>query len=112
VAPIAPGTRYDAEPCYRLALLERAAGNARLAAQWHARALFALEVQLLVICGSDSSRVAYTETIAAYYLDYIDLLVGLGRFDDAFDVSERYRARVLLDAMGSPPDMLKAHLPA
>jgi len=112
VAPIAPGTRYDAEPCYRLALLERAAGNGRLAAQWHARALFALESERLLIGGSDSSRVSYSETLAAYYLDYIDLLVGLGRFDDAFDVSERYRARVLLDAMISPPDVLKANLPA
>jgi CHAT domain-containing protein len=111
VAPIAPGTRYDAEPCYRLALLERATGNARLAAQWHARALFALESERLLIGGSESSRVAYSETIAAYYLDYIDLLVGLGRFDDAFDVSERYRARVLLDAMVSPPDVLKSNLP-
>lgn len=112
VAPIAPGTRYDAEPCYRLALLERAAGNTRLAAQWHARALFALESERLLIGGSDSSRVTYSETLAAYYLDYIDLLVGLGRFDDAFDVSERYRARVLLDAMVSPPDLLKSNLPA
>jgi CHAT domain-containing protein len=112
VAPIAPGTRYDAEPCYRLALLERAAGNGRLAALWHARALFALESERLLIGGSDSSRVAYSETLAAYYLDYIDLLVGLGRFDDAFDVSERYRARVLLDAMVSPPDVLKTNMPA
>jgi len=112
VAPIAPGTRYDAEPCYRLALLERAAGNGRLAALWHARALFALESERLLIGGSENSRVAYSETVAAYYLDYIDLLVGLGRFDDAFDVSERYRARVLLDAMVSPPDVLKTNLPA
>jgi CHAT domain-containing protein/tetratricopeptide (TPR) repeat protein len=112
VAPIAPGTRYDAEPCYRLALLERAAGNGRLAAQWHARALFALESERLLIGGSDNSRVAYSETLAAYYLDYIDLLVSLGRFDDAFDVSERYRARVLLDAMVSPPEVVRANLPA
>ena len=108
---LAPGTHYDAEPNYHLALLERAAGNGRVAAQLHARALAALEGERSLIGGSESSRVAYSVSVAAYYLDYIDLLAALGRFDEAFDVSERFRVRVLLDALLTPPEGLASNLP-
>ena len=107
---LAPGTLLQAEPSYQLARLERASGRLQRADELFAHALAALDSQRTLIGGSNESRAQFSEKIAAYYLEYVDLLLGLGRVDDAFDISERYRARVLLEAF-SQRELATAGLP-
>lgn len=107
----APGTLLEAEPLYHRARLEQAAGETQRADELFARALGALESQRMILGGSDEERANFSEKVAAYYGDYIELLVSLGRAEQAFDVSERYRARVLLETFFSRHELVTATLP-
>jgi CHAT domain-containing protein/tetratricopeptide (TPR) repeat protein len=50
---------------------------------------------------ADELRAAYVGTVRDIYTELVDLSIERGRMEDAFAVSERSRARTLLDRMGS-----------
>ncbi len=94
---LAPGTLYEALPLHRLGRLHEAAGDDDGALDLYARALDAFEAQRELIGGTETAQGRFAERYKFFYSDYLALLQSLGRTAEAFDVSERYRARVLLD---------------
>lgn len=100
-ARMTPGTLWEAEPYYYRARLERRVGDTAAALGMFASALAALEAQRALFGGSDEARAGFSQRYADYYRDYIELLLESNRAEDAFSISERYRARALLDAATS-----------
>jgi CHAT domain-containing protein/Tfp pilus assembly protein PilF len=92
----APGSADEAESHALLALTLREAGRREEALASLLRALDALETQRGRLGGSDEARSGFAAAFAAYYHRTVDLLVGMGRGEEAFQVLERYRARGLL----------------
>jgi CHAT domain-containing protein/ATP/maltotriose-dependent transcriptional regulator MalT len=111
VARIAPGTTLEARPLYLLSGLERTVGNTSRAGELLEQALDALESQRTLLGRSDNTHVRCAERYAPYYLDYIDLLVELGKAEQAFTVLERYRARALIEAFLSRSEIERTHVP-
>jgi CHAT domain-containing protein/Tfp pilus assembly protein PilF len=77
----------------------RRQGKSDAAAQYYQRALDALENQAARLGGGDELRAGFRAKHANYYKDYIDLLVEQKRFELAFQVLERFRARSLLETL-------------
>lgn len=108
-----PGTMFVARPAYELALLLRDSGESEPALVHFATAIDALEQQRRLIGGSDETRSRYGALHDHYYRDYIEMLVALGRVDDAFHAAERYRAHDLLMMMaGRDLSLDQSGLPA
>jgi CHAT domain-containing protein/tetratricopeptide (TPR) repeat protein len=107
---LTPGTLREAEPLYLLARLERDSGAADAARDLFGQSIRALEAQRTILGGSDEAHALFAERYSPYYLEYIDLLLQQGRTEAAFSVSERYRARALLDAFLLRRDVATAGL--
>lgn len=69
------------------------------AVQLYSRALNAFETQAFHLGSTDQVRSRFREKQAGYYKDYIDLLVTRNQPEFAFEVSERWRARGLLEIL-------------
>jgi CHAT domain-containing protein len=91
-----PGTTLEAEALYRLGKSRRRQGRLAESAELLRRAIEAIEMQSGRLGGSDDARTDFVASFRDYYRDYIEVLVELDREKDAFDMSERYRARAFL----------------
>ncbi len=96
---LAPGTLYEVLPRYELGLLQRDRGELGPAIDSLAAAISALESQRDLIGQQDSTAVGFAEQYARIFKTSINLLVDAGRTDEAFLMSERYRARSLLSVL-------------
>jgi CHAT domain-containing protein/tetratricopeptide (TPR) repeat protein len=109
---IARGTAAEAEICERLAGLQRRRDQLAQALESYRCALDALETQRRALGGSDEVRASFGARYARFYYDTADLLVEMGRPEEAFHVSERYRARGLLALLAERDLVLDGDLPA
>ena len=109
---MAPGQAFEAEGCQRLAALHRRKGDAERAASFYACMLDALDSQRRMLGGTDEARAGFGQRFAAYYRDAIDLLVQLGRPEEAFHVLERYRARGFLSMLAERDLVFARDVPA
>jgi CHAT domain-containing protein/Tfp pilus assembly protein PilF len=94
-----PGTGDHAASLAAMAGIMRRKGDADAAVQYYQRALDALENHAVRMGTGDDLRAGFRARHASYYKDYIDLLMGQGRFELAFQVLERFRARTLLETL-------------
>jgi CHAT domain-containing protein/Tfp pilus assembly protein PilF len=94
-----PGTFSHAASLAAIAEIMRRQGKSEVAAQYYQKALDALENQTARLGGGDELRAGFRARRASYYKDYIGLLAGQKRFDLAFQVLERFRARSLLETL-------------
>lgn len=96
---LAPGSTILAESLADLAGVLRQEQRPQEAMELFQHALDALESQTERLGGSDAVRSSFRAKRAAYYKDYIDLLVQQGKSELAFKVLERFRARTLLEML-------------
>lgn len=105
---IAPDSSAEAEALYMLGIVTWALGQKQEAAQSINHALSSLEVQTSRLGGSQEARSNFVSMSTHGYREYINLLLELGRTEEAFDVSERSRGQVFRemlregDVLGSP----------
>jgi CHAT domain-containing protein len=99
----------EAETLHQIALVEWHAGNL-LQARSRLRAALALAEDVRERVAGGYSRTTYFAAHQQYFASYLELLMQLhardrsGRFArEAFDTSERMRARTLLDVLEEPP---------
>src|SRR6185436_15300019 len=62
----------------------------------HREALDALDTHRRRLGGTEEVKTGFAAQYASYYEETVDLLLEMGRPEDAFEVLERYRARGLL----------------
>src|SRR5258708_9723244 len=91
----APGTTAHAEILAALAGIMRHKNQLEEATQLYERALNALEDQTTRLGGRDELRTGFRANHAAYYKDFIGLLVAQKQPELAFQVLERFHARTL-----------------
>ena len=96
VERIAPNSAAHAFALRRVGRLARDRGELANAATAYSQALDAVEAQSQRLGGSSEVRTAFAGQRRAIYLEYLDILIGLGQPAAAFDVLERSRARGLL----------------
>ncbi|MDQ3281253.1 MAG: CHAT domain-containing protein [Acidobacteriota bacterium] len=108
---LAPGSEATAETLYRLGLVARDRHHLNDAADLLRRAIDTLASQTARLGGSDETKAGFLARYANYYHDLIDVLLQLGRRDEAFHVLERSRAQRLL-TMLAERDLVFADVPA
>ena len=91
-----PGSGAEAEAYQRLGALKRRRKRTDEALPLYLRALDILDRQTRTLGGTDEVRSRFAALYAPYYRETIDLLMELGRPEEAFHVVERYRARAFL----------------
>ena len=109
---LAPGSVAEANAEESLATLERRRGRLEQALAYHQLALDALEAQGHTLGGSDEVKSAFSARYAGYYREALDVLMRLGRPAEAFQVLERYRARVLLSLLAERDLRFSGDVPA
>ncbi len=87
---------YLAEPLHDLAELRRGQAQFRDAEYYLSESLKAVDSQARTLGGLAESRSAFESKRKSYYQDYVDLLLILGKQQDAADALERSRAGLLL----------------
>lgn len=110
-AQLAPGSTLEAESHHALAGVALRAGRPAAALEAELRALEALDAQSARLGGSHEARARYLARYAGWYREAIDLLLRLGRPEEAFHVLERSRARGLL-ALLAERDLVFDDVPA
>ncbi len=96
---LAPRSMSHAETLAALAGVARRIQKVESAAKLYEQALDALEGQTARLGGANDVRAAFRATHAAYYKEYIDLLMLQKQPELAFQVLERSRARSLLEML-------------
>jgi CHAT domain-containing protein/Tfp pilus assembly protein PilF len=109
---LAHGSTEEAETCHSLAILHRRTSRSAEALGFHRCAIDALEAQRSRLGSSDEVKSGFAAQHAHYYHHTIDLLVELGRSQEAFHVLERYRARGLLALLAERDLVFSTDLPA
>jgi CHAT domain-containing protein/Tfp pilus assembly protein PilF len=104
-------TRDRAESLAELAGILRDQGHTTTAASLFVQALDILERQVRHLGGTDKIRSGFRSKYAGYYRDAIDLQLREGNTALAFHVSERSRARSLLELLAER-DLVFADLPS
>lgn len=77
----------------------RALGNASGALALNQRLLTELEQTYGRVALDENSRATARASLSGSYVEAIDMLFALGRVEEAFDLSERYRARAFIESM-------------
>lgn len=95
-AEIAPGTLYEAESLHRLGKVALARGRLPVARKLFTRAVDSFELQRAKLGGNLERRRNFAANFAYLYRDLASLLIELGEPDAALELSERYRAQLLL----------------
>jgi len=85
-----------AETLHDLGALSRRSGHLKEAEGYFGRAIDALESQKKKLGGTEEDRSLFEAGHQDYYRDYVEVLIELGKKDDAFRTLERSRARALL----------------
>jgi CHAT domain-containing protein/Tfp pilus assembly protein PilF len=93
---VLPGTLEEARTLHALGRLLRSSGRRAEAVDPLKRAASALDHQLSMLGGTDEIRARFRATWRHVYRDLADLLLELGRPDEAFETLERSRARAFL----------------
>jgi CHAT domain-containing protein/Tfp pilus assembly protein PilF len=96
---LAPGTMEHVYLLAALAQVKKKKQQPDLAMQFYDRVLTALEEQITHLGGGDEIRSDFRARNTPYYKEYIDLLMDMGRPQEAFQVLERSRARALLELL-------------
>jgi CHAT domain-containing protein len=96
---LAPQSVEHAEVLAGLAGIMRLEGQLDNAAHLYEAALNAFDAQIAHLGGSDDLRSDFRARHAAFYADYIDLLVAQNQPQLAFQIQERFRARSLLEML-------------
>lgn len=97
----ASGTTIHAETLAALAANMRRQNRWEEATRFYEQSLAALEAQTTRLGGDQEIRSGFRATYAYYYKDYIDLLLRQNNPEVAFQVSERFRARSLLETLSA-----------
>jgi CHAT domain-containing protein/Tfp pilus assembly protein PilF len=95
--PLAPKSSRQAATLAALAEISRREGHLDEAASYYERALSSLEGQVGQLGGSNEVQAAFRAKHGDYYRGYIDLLISQNKTEQALDVLERSRARMLLE---------------
>ena len=93
---LAPGSLDEATTLYSLGLGLQKTGEITAATHQFAKAVDALETQTAHLGGTEEIRSSFRAKFATWYLHYEDILLTENRPQDAFQVSERCRARSFL----------------
>jgi CHAT domain-containing protein/tetratricopeptide (TPR) repeat protein len=108
---LAPGSRDEAENLHALAVAERDLGEFGMAADTYCEALRSLETQRGRLGGSDETAAGFAAKYADWYREYVDLLLDLGRGEEAYQIIERSRAQGLLSLLAERDLVLGDDLP-
>ncbi|HYG64486.1 MAG TPA: CHAT domain-containing protein [Thermoanaerobaculia bacterium] len=109
---LAPGSELEAKSWYGLGRLHRRAGRPAEAREAWMRGVAALEEQEAKLGGTEEIRSAWRGKHGGLYHDLLELLLEQGRADEAFQLSERYRARRLLALLAERDLLWREDLPA
>lgn len=90
---LAPGSAAQADSLGALARLARRRGDVDAAIELYHQALAAVESQLRFLGGTEEIRTRFAQRFAPLYQELFGLLLEQGRGEEAFEVSERYRAQ-------------------
>ena len=107
----APGSADEAQSCQRLAALHRRRHQADRALALYDCAVEALEAQRGKLGGSDEARSGFGAMHAGTYREAIDLLVEVGKEQEAFHLLERYRAQELLALLAARALVFSSDIP-
>jgi len=83
-----------------LGYCHKALGHDEKAVDYYKKAIDVLE-RVRVAIAEESHRMSFSMSKIELYEDIVELLIGLGRFEEAFDYMERARSRALLDLLGT-----------
>jgi len=110
---LAPGTLALFQVQRDLAELFRRQGQLSVAAQYFNRSLDALDHQATRFGGADDDRAGFLARNADVYRSFIDTLLDprMGRKEQAFEVLERSRARLLLNMLAERDVVFSADIP-
>lgn len=100
-----------AETLHDLGVLDRKGGHLREAADELRRAVDALESEKQRLGGTEETRSLFAAGHADFYRDYLEVLIELGRKEDAFRTLERSRARALLALLAERDLVFAADVP-
>jgi CHAT domain-containing protein/Tfp pilus assembly protein PilF len=113
---LAPGSLLEAQNLNDLGMICRGRKQFHEALGYFQRSIEALEAQKKILGGGNEAGERFSAKYAAYYRDFIDMQLKLGKKDAAFNTLERFRARGLLDmlaerdldfARDAPPELLR-----
>jgi CHAT domain-containing protein/Tfp pilus assembly protein PilF len=102
----------EAETLHALGLSLRGEGKAADAVKYLCQAVDSIEGQKAKLGGTEEQRSGFAAKHSEFYRDCIDALVDVNRYEDAFHVLERSRARSLLTMLAERDLALSADLPA
>lgn len=106
-----PGSGAEAEAYQRLGALNRLRKKLDIALPLYMQALDVLDHQTRTLGGTDEVRSRFAALYAPYYHETLDLLMELGRPEEAFHVLERYRSRAFLALLAERDLMFSADVP-
>lgn len=98
---LAPGSKEHAESLAAVAAVLQDQQQLNAAAQYYEQATNALESQIARLGGSEEERSGFRAAYQNYYKEYIDLLTSQNHPELALQVSERSRARILVEMLES-----------
>lgn len=111
-AAVAPGSIAQAQSLFALAELQSAGRTPADALESYEAGITMVEYQTQRLGGADDSRSRFNDQYAGYFKRYIEQLVAMEHFDQAFNVLERYRARSLLALLAERDLNWRQDLPA
>jgi CHAT domain-containing protein len=106
-----PGSGAEAEAYQRLGALNRLRKKLDIALPLYVQALDVLDRQTRTLGGTDEVRSRFAALYAPYYHETLDLLMELGRPEEAFHVLERYRSRAFLALLAERDLVFSADVP-
>ena len=109
---LAPGTDLEAWSWYGLGRLHRRAGRLDEARETWMRGVAAVEGQEEKVGGSEETRSVWKARYTDLYRDLLDLLLEMGKNEEAFQLLERQRARRLLALLAERDLLWQRDLPA
>jgi CHAT domain-containing protein len=112
VERLAPGSKAEATASAALARIYLRSGEPQQSVASYRRAVDALEAQQQTFGGIESDRTVFRSRYMGIYRELVGLLVQLGKFEEAFDLLERSRARGMLALLAERDLIFRADLPA
>lgn len=96
---LAPGSQGDSICLLALATIDRRLGRSDKAERYFKAALASFERQLGMMGGTRELKAVKRAGNKVAYVDYVDFLIEQGRPEEAFAISERYRAQIFLSLL-------------
>jgi CHAT domain-containing protein/Tfp pilus assembly protein PilF len=109
---LAPGSLDEATTLYGLGAVLRAKGDLSGAADHFSQAFVSLEKQTTRLGGTEDVQSSFRAKYASWYLDFEDVLLTQKKLPESYGVSERYRARSLLQMLAERDLVFAADVPA